>query len=182
MSDLRYPVGRFAYEPHAAPGSDDAIERCAAWIEEIAELPARLRDCVHDLDDAQLDTPYRPGGWTVRQVVHHVADSHVNAYVRTKLALTEDDVAIKPYDEGRWAELPDVALVPVEASLQLLDALHARWVALLRALPADAFARRLHHPEHPQPMTLDQLTALYAWHSRHHVAHVTALRGREGWG
>jgi hypothetical protein len=173
--DLRYPVGRFAFDAAAAPAAREAA------IAAIAGLPARLREAVADLDDARLDTPYRPGGWTVRQLVHHVADSHVNAYMRLKLALTEDAPTIRPYDEARWAELPDTFAVPIAASLQLLDALHARWVALLRALrPAD-FARVVRHPEHPEPLSVELLTAMYAWHGRHHVAHVTALREREGW-
>ena len=174
-ADLRYPVGRFTVDAGAAPAGR------ASAIAEIAALPARLREAVSGLTEAQLDTPYRPGGWTVRQLVHHVADSHVNAYVRLKLALTEDAPTIKPYEEARWAELPDTFAVPIDASLQLLDALHARWVALLRALPPEEFARTVRHPEHPQPMSVDHLTAMYAWHSRHHVAHVTALRAREGW-
>ena len=175
MSDLRYPVGRFAPEPDAAPA------RLAELVGEIAATPARLRAAVAGLDDRQLDTPYRPGGWTVRQLVHHVADSHLNAYVRLKLALTEDGPTIKPYDEARWAELPDVAAVPVESSLRLLDALHERWEAVLRALAPEQWERVVHHPEHPAPMSVDALLALYAWHGRHHVAHVTALREREGW-
>ena len=174
--DLRYPVGRFT------PESDLTAERRRALIEEIARLPERLRAAVADLDDRRLDTPYRPGGWTVRQLVHHVADSHLNAYVRFKLGLTEDAPPVKPYDEGRWAELPDVAAVPIETSLRMLEALHERWTALLRATPPDGFARVVRHPEHEQPMSLDRLLMLYAWHSRHHVAHVTALREREGWG
>ena len=171
-TDLRYPIGRFAPpEPTA--------ETRAADVGAIAELPARLREAVAGLDDRQLDTPYRPGGWTVRQLVHHVADSHMNAYIRFKLGLTEDAPPIKPYDEARWAELPDSDL-PIDTSLQLLDALHARWAALLGALDAADLARVVRHPEHPQPMSLDRLVALYAWHSRHHVAHVAALRARGG--
>ena len=174
-SDLRYPVGRFTPESGISAG------RRAELVEEIAQLPARLREAVAGLDERQLDTPYRPDGWTVRQLVHHVADSHLNAYTRFKLGLTEDAPRIKPYEEARWAELPDVAAVPIETSLRLLDALHERWTALLRALSPEQFARVVQHPEHPQPMSLDGLLALYGWHSRHHVAHVTALREREGW-
>ena len=173
--DLSYPVGRF--------------DRTAAWtaasragaLEEIAALPSRMHDAVAGLSDAQLDTPYRPGGWTVRQLVHHVADSHLNAYTRFKLGLTEEAPQIKPYEEARWAELPDVGAVPIDVSLRLLDALHERWVALLRALTPEQFARTVQHPEHAQPMSLDRLLMLYAWHGRHHVAHVTGLREREGW-
>ena len=173
--DLRYPVGRFTPETDLSP------ERRAALVAEIAELPAQLRAAVAGLDERRLATPYRPGGWTVRQLVHHVADSHLNAYTRFKLGLTEEAPQIKPYDEARWAELPDVAAVPIDASLRLVDALHERWVALLRALTPDQFARTVQHPEHPQPMSLDRLLMLYAWHGRHHVAHVTSLREREGW-
>jgi uncharacterized damage-inducible protein DinB len=174
-SDLRYPVGRFTPES----GLSDA--RRAEFVDEIAQLPARLRAAVAGLDERQLGTPYRPGGWTVRQLVHHVADSHLNAYIRFKLGLTEDAPPVKPYDEALWADLPDVAVVPIETSLRLLDALHERWTALLRALTPEQLARIVHHPEHPQPMSLERLLDLYAWHSRHHVAHVTALREREGW-
>jgi hypothetical protein len=133
------------------------------------------------LTEAQLQTPYRPGGWTVRQVVHHVPDSHMNAYIRFKLALTEDNPTIKPYDEAAWALLADTAHTPIQESLALLDALHRRWVVLLESLAPGDFARRLTHPEHG-PVTLEWMLQLYAWHGRHHTAHVTALRQREGWG
>jgi uncharacterized damage-inducible protein DinB len=140
-----------------------------------------LRAAVTGLTDAQLDTPYRPGGWTVRQVVHHVPDSHMNAYTRFKLALTEDVPTIKPYDEAKWAELDDSKSKMVEHSLALLEALHARWVFLLERLKPADFDRKLNHPEWDAPMTLDMLLALYAWHGKHHVAHVTELRKRSGW-
>jgi uncharacterized damage-inducible protein DinB len=172
--DLRYPIGRFR-RPDAL---GDAERRRA--IDAIAAAPAQLRAAVAGLSDAQLDTPYRPGGWTVRQLVHHVPDSHLNAYVRFKLALTEDEPTIKPYDEARWAELDDSRQTPIETSLVVLERLHERWVILLRALPPESFERRLHHPE-TGTQRLDQLLALYAWHGRHHVAHVTALRERMGW-
>jgi uncharacterized damage-inducible protein DinB len=152
----------------------------AARIAEIDETPAKLRAAVAGLSASQLDTPYRPEGWSVRQVVHHLPDSHANAYVRFKLALTEDSPTIKPYLEARWAELPDTRETPVEVSLALLEALHRRWVILLRAMTAEDFARPLQHPEKGR-LTLDQMLALYAWHGRHHVAHVTALRERMGW-
>jgi hypothetical protein len=155
--------------------------RRAACVTRIAAAPAALRAAVAGLSDAQLDTPYRPGGWTVRQVVHHVPDSHLNAYVRIRLALTEDTPTIKPYEEARWAELPDARSLPVEASLTLLEALHARWVTLLGGLGAADGARRLRHPEHGRLMTVDELIAMYAWHGEHHVAHVTSLRARNGW-
>ncbi|MDE3128267.1 MAG: putative metal-dependent hydrolase, partial [Gemmatimonadota bacterium] len=154
----------------------------AAFIETVAGTPAALREAVHGLDDTQLDTPYRPDGWTVRQLVHHLPDSHLNSYVRFKLALTEQEPTIKPYDEKGWAELPDGRSPLVAESLALLDALHARWVYLLRAMTPAEFARTLVHPERPgAPMTLNMMLALYAWHGRHHVAHITALRDREGW-
>jgi len=172
--DLRYPVGK--YTPVAQV---DAGQR-AEWIGQIAEMPARLHAAVDGLTDEQLDTPYRPGGWTVRQVVHHVPDSHMNAYVRMKLALTESVPLIKTYEEAEWARLPDSLDTPIETSLALLDALHERWVLLLRALDTEQWARTLRHPDWGE-IGLDFLLGLYAWHSRHHVAHVVALREREGW-
>jgi uncharacterized damage-inducible protein DinB len=175
VPDLRYPIGPFAYD---GAMSDARRAECVARI---AEAPARLRAAVAGLDDARLDTPYRPGGWTVRQVVHHVPDSHLNAYVRIRLALTEDAPTIKPYEESRWAELPDARSLPVEVSLDLLEALHARWVPLLRSVGPAEGARQLHHPERGRAMTVDELLALYAWHGAHHVAHVTSLRERMGW-
>ena len=149
-------------------------------IADIAAAPAGLRRAVRGLDDRQLDTPYRLGGWTVRQVVHHVPDSHLNAYTRFKLACTEPTPAIKTYDEARWAELPEARTAPIDVSLALLDSLHRRWVLFLESLgPAD-FARTLRHPEWGTP-TVDELLAHYAWHGRHHTAHITALRERMGW-
>jgi len=159
--------------------ANDQMRRSA--IEEIAALPKRMREAVAGLGDIQLDTPYRPGGWTVRQVVHHVPDSHLNAYIRLKLALTEDAPTIKPYDEKTWAMLADSRL-PVEISLTLLDSVHARWVALCRNLKASDWARTFNHPEYPEgPRTIDWLVQVYAWHSNHHLAHITSLRAREGW-
>ena len=175
MTDLRYPIGNFSYDGAMA----DA--RRAACVTRIAAAPAALRAAVVGLSDAQLDTPYRPGGWTVRQVVHHVPDSHLNAYVRIRLALTEDTPTIKPYEEARWAELPDARTLPVEVSLTLLEALHVRWVKLLGGLGAADGARQLRHPEHGRLMTVDELIAMYAWHGEHHVAHVTSRRARNGW-
>jgi uncharacterized damage-inducible protein DinB len=172
--DLRYPIGRLERRP-----SLSADERRAA-IDAIAAAPAKLRTAVKGLDDSQLDTPYRPDGWTVRQLVHHVADSHMNAYTRFRLALTEDNPTIKPYDEAAWSELPDVLAMPIGVSLDLLDAMHQRLVHLLRATPAEAFGRPLTHPENG-PMTLDALLGVYSWHGRHHTAHVTALRERMKW-
>lgn len=173
--DLAYPTGKFV-----RPKSLTADERTNA-IRTIAETPGKLRAAVHGLTDAQLDTPYRPGGWTVRQVVHHVPDSHMNAYIRFKLALTEDTPTIKPYDEAKWAELEDGRSKLVQHSLSLLDALHARWVFLLERMTPNDFSRAVKHPEWPGPMSLDQVLALYAWHGPHHTAQITTLRERSGW-
>ena len=174
-TDLQYPIGRMTHVMSA----DDQARRAA--IAEIAALPARMREAVKGLTDAQLDTPYRPGGWTVRQVVHHVPDSHLNAYIRMKLALTEDAPTIKPYDEKSWARLADSRL-PVDVSLSLLESVHARWVALFRDLKTPDWARSFIHPEYPEgPRTMDWLAHVYAWHSNHHLAHITSLRQREGW-
>lgn len=170
----RYPVGRFTM-----PGTLTPAHRTAA-IEVLAAFPAQFRAAVHGLDAAQLDTPYRDGGWTVRQVVHHVPESHMHAYCRLKFALTEDNPTIKPYEEAVWADLPDARLLPVSVSLLLLQALHERWVALLRALPHESFARTLQHPQNGA-MKIDDLLTTYSWHGRHHTAHVTALRDRMGW-
>jgi len=174
MSDLRFPIGPFRYDPHPTP----ALRR--QCIARIAETPAALRAAVAGLDARQLATPYRPGGWTVRQVVHHVPDSHMNAYIRFKLALTEENPTIKTYQEGSWAEVADTARTPPDVSLTLLDALHTRWVAVLDSMADQDFERPLQHPE-LGAITLDRLLQLYAWHGRHHVAHVTELRTREGW-
>jgi len=171
--DLRYPIGEFTL-----PASITAATRNDA-IEAIAALPERMRAAVRGLSESQLDTPYRPSGWTVRQVVHHVPDSHLNAYIRVKLALTENNPTIKPYDQEAFAQLPDQRL-PIDVSLSMLDALHARWTTVLRALIAAQFARPLVHPEIGQ-ITVDYLVHHYAWHSRHHVAHITRLRERERW-
>jgi hypothetical protein len=174
MDDLRFPIGRFQ-----RPASLTPDQRRAA-IETIASAPMNLRAAVRGLDEAQLDTPYRPDGWTVRQVVHHVPDSHMNAFVRFKLALTEDTPTIKPYDEAAWATLVDAQTTPTEVSLTLLDCLHDRWLRILRAMSPSDFERKLSHPENGI-MNLDQMLALYEWHGRHHVAHVTNLRDRNGW-
>jgi uncharacterized damage-inducible protein DinB len=172
-TDLRYPIGRF----RKVTSLTDAERRES--IEAIAAAPARLRAAVQGLTEEQLDTPYRPGGWTVRQVVHHVADSHMNAYIRFKWTLTEDNPTIRTYQQGQWAELPD-SFGPVAGSLTMLEALHDRWVRLLRAMKPADFARPFNHPENG-PMTLDSLLVLYDWHGRHHTAHVTGLRERMGW-
>ena len=175
MEDLRYPIGRFRFSGQAT------AESRARSIAEIAAAPGHLRAAVSDLNPSQLDTRYREGGWSVRQVVHHVPDSHLNAYTRIKLALTEDEPTIKPYEEARWAELPDVWVTPVETSLTLLECLHRRWVLLLRAMTPADFARRFRHPEHDRLIALDEMLEMYAWHGQHHVAHITSLRSRMGW-
>lgn len=172
-SDLRYPIGPF--QPPAQPAAARA-----ANIRRLARIPAALRLAVADLDDAQLNTPYRPAGWTVRQLVHHVADSHVNFYMRLKLALTEVNPTIRPYEEQLWAELADVATTPIATSLAILDAVHERADRVLRQLDDAAFGRTYVHPASGQH-TLDYLVAMYAWHGEHHVAHVTSLRARSGW-
>jgi uncharacterized damage-inducible protein DinB len=172
--DLRYPVGKNELKTALTPE-----ERNAA-IEEIAGLPARLRAAVAGLSRDQMETPYRPGGWTVRQVVHHIPDSHMHAFLRFKLALTEDQPTIKPYDQARTAELTDSRELPAEVSLALLDALHQRWTSLLRGMRPEEFARCFNHPERGS-MTLDGLVDVCAWHGRHHVAHIISLRERMGW-
>ena len=174
MTDPRYPVGEFK-----APGNVTEDQR-RRLIGSLAGAPGRLRSAVEGLSPQQLDTPYRPEGWTVRQVVHHLPDSHMNAYIRFKLGLTEDAPAIKTYEEKDWAQTPEVPKTPVEVSLALLDALHGRWVTLLQAMTPQQFGRTVKHPEWGTP-SLDAMLALYAWHGRHHTAHVTALRERMGW-
>ena len=171
VPDLRFPVGKFDLKAPVAPGA-----RVAA-IEAIAELPVRVRRAVDGLNDSQLDTPYRPDGWTVRQVVHHVADSHMNGYIRLKLAITEEQPTIKPYEQDRWAALPDSRL-PLQISLGVLDGVHARWTTLWKTLDESAFARTFMHPE-LGVLTVETHLQLYGWHSRHHVAHITELRRRE---
>lgn len=174
MDELRYPVGKFHF-----PASVSAAE-LARFLDQIDETPARMRAAVSGLSDAQIDTPYRPGGWTVRQVVHHVPDSHMNSYVRFRLAVTEDSPTIKPYEEARWAELADARSMPVEPSLALLESLHARWMPLLRSLSPSDWKRTFRHPELGL-VSLENNAALYAWHGRHHVAHITSLRERMKW-
>ena len=163
---LRFPAGRFTPPDAVTPAERER------WIGELAAHPAQLRALVERMSEAQLDTPYRPGGWTVRQVVHHLPDSHMNAYVRVKLALTEHAPTIKPYDEARWAELPDTRLTPVAVSLALVEALHARWTALLGSLTPEQWKRTFVHPDHGRAMTIETATAMYAWHARHHLGHV----------
>lgn len=174
-NDLRYPIGKFAY---AAAYTQELRD---LHLEQIASCPAELRRAVGGLTPAQLDTPYRDGGWTVRQVVHHLPDSHMNAYVRHKLAVTEEQPTIRPYKEALWAELPDGRSADTELSLVLLEALHARWTLFLRSLPAAAFDRAFLHPDLPGPVPLAKNIGMYAWHGRHHVAQIDALRQRNGW-
>lgn len=172
--DLRYPIGRLTWPQPVTPDAR------SLWIEQIAALPDALEDAVRGLTDAQMDETYRPGGWTVRQVVHHVADSHINAYVRFRWALTLDANPVKTYREADWAELADARTAPVELSLSLIRALHRRWKVLLESLAEKDFGLSLEHPE-DGTLTLERLLATYAWHGRHHVAHVTSLRDRRGW-
>jgi uncharacterized damage-inducible protein DinB len=174
MENLKYPVGRFAFDKDVTP------EKRRACITDIAELPVKARQAAAGLSPEQLDTPYRDGGWTVRQVVHHVADSHMNSFIRLKLALTEDNPQIKAYDQDAWAMTADAARPDIELSLRLLEGLHARWAALLSSLEPQDFARTFIHPENG-PMTLDRTLQIYAWHCRHHVAHISSLRARNGW-
>ena len=177
-TNLSYPIGKFAGKLDATTAADP--NRLREDIAAIAAVPERYRSAVAGLDDGQLDTPYRPDGWTVRQVVHHVADSHMNAYIRFRLAMTEDSPVIKPYDQAKWAELRDARTLPVEVSLGLLDGLHTRWAALVRSFSEADFARTLRHPE-LGILRLDQYVGMYAWHGKHHYAHITGLRGRMGW-
>jgi len=174
MVDLSYPIGKFDRNVDATG------ERRAGWIRDIAEAPERLRETVRGLSEAQLDTPYRPEGWTVRQVVHHLADSHMHAYARFRLAVTENEPTIKPYDEKLWAELADARSAPVDLSLALVDALHQRWALFLQSLAETDFSRTLRHPEIGL-VVLGPYLGSYAWHGRHHVAHITSLRERMGW-
>jgi uncharacterized damage-inducible protein DinB len=175
QQDPRYPIGRFdrSQEVHSPEERDQLIKR-------IAELPERLSHAVMDLSGKQIDTPYREGGWTVRQVVHHLADAHMNAYVRFKLALTEENPPVRSFKEAAWAELPDSRVTPIDVSLGLVESLHARWVVLLRSLKPGDWERSLMHSE-AGPMTLDKLLGLYAWHGSHHTAHITELRRRNQW-
>ncbi|HEX8184683.1 MAG TPA: bacillithiol transferase BstA [Blastocatellia bacterium] len=174
MTDLRFPIGRFDM---AEDVTEDLRQRS---IEEIAETPARLRAVVAGLSPEQLDTEYRPGGWTVRQVVHHLPDSHLNSYIRFRLALTEEEPAIKPYHEDKWAELYDARTAPVELSLDLLESLHERWILLLKSLTASDWERGFRHPD-LGTVPLAKSVGLYAWHGKHHIAHIASLRERRGW-
>lgn len=171
--DVRYPIGKFEMPREITP------ERRRLAIDEIAATPKKMRAAVHGLKDAQLDTPYRDGGWTVRQVVHHVPDSHMHAFIRLRLALTEDKPTVKPYEESRWANLAD-AKMPIEVSQILLDCLHARWDVNWRSMQAEQFARPLIHPDHGE-RDIDWLLFMYEWHGKHHTAHITELRKQKNW-
>jgi hypothetical protein len=173
-TDLRYPAGK--YDPQ--PFSEQQKEK---WLLDIQFLPNDLEKAIENLDAYQLDTPYREGGWTPRQVVHHVADSHMNAYIRFRLGLTEENPAIKPYEEGEWAKLDDVFTVPVNVSITLLHSLHQRLHAMLKPLDEEKFNRTVFHPEHKKNMSLWFLLGMYAWHGKHHVAHITSLKERNNW-
>ncbi|WP_237690813.1 YfiT family bacillithiol transferase [Paenibacillus caui] len=170
--DIRYPIGKFEFE-----GEIPAAQR-EKWIAEISEFPGKLKEAVQGLSEEQLDLPYREGGWTVRKVVHHLADSHINSYTRFKLALTEEKPAIKPYFEDRWANLSDALTGDIQISIKLLEALHTRWVILLNSLNEVDFKKQFYHPESGQSISLDYNLGFYAWHGNHHIAHITALRER----
>lgn len=172
---MRHPIGEYS-----APEIIGGAQR-EEWIDELERLPANLRTAVAGLSDEQLDTRYRPDGWTIRQVVHHLADGHLNSYTRFRLALTEDTPTIKPFDETAWAELPDAKSGPIEPSLKLLEGLHQRWVLLFRSLSDEDFKRAYRHPDRRELTILDATLGYFAWHSRHHVAQITGLRDRQGW-
>lgn len=173
--DPRYPIGKFKLD--VSPTTAEERRRLIADIE---ETPAALRAAVRGLTPEQMETPYREGGWTVRQVVHHVPDSHMNAYIRFKMALTEEEPTIKPYEESRWAELEDSRSTPIEVSLSLMDSLHDRWAHVLKAIQPEQWKRKFRHPE-MGVVSLEQSLILYAWHGKHHVAHITELRKHKGW-
>jgi hypothetical protein len=172
LEKLKYPVGKFSFNANAGE------KEIKQYISEIEKLPSQIRTAVKGLNEVQLNTPYRPDGWTVKQVVHHLADSHINAYIRIKLALTENNPTIKPYEEKLWAEMDDARNLPVEVSLSLLDALHARWTYMLKKLSAADLTKTVFHPESKREMSVKFLIAMYAWHGRHHCAHITSLRER----
>ena len=174
MENLSYPIGQFEID------KDITKEKREKWIEDIERAPFQLSNVVDGLDTEQIDTPYRPGGWTVRQVIHHLPESHLNAYTRFKLALTEKEPTIRTYDQERWAEILDAKTAPIELSLNLLESLHKRWVFFLKLLKADDFALKFNHPEIGK-LNLSVLLSLYAWHGRHHIAHINSLRERMGW-
>lgn len=173
--DLRYPIGHFTYN------GEISIEQIEHWIKDIEQLPNELKKAIDGLSDNQLDTPYREGGWTIRQVIHHLSDSHMNSIIRFKLTLTEEEPTIRPYFEDRWADLNDYIETPIQTSLSLLESLHARWVILLRLLNSSDYKRAFIHPESNQKVQLDYNLGIYSWHGKHHMAHITTLRERMGW-
>lgn len=172
--ELQYPIGQEEDKPITE-------ENIKEWIKNLEELPQKLKEAVADLSDEQLDTSYRPDGWSIRQVVHHVADSHMNSFIRFKLALTENNPTITPYEETLWAELPDASLMPVTPSLHIIEGLHARWTALLHSLSLEDYQRTFYHPGSQKTLTLGECARHYSWHSLHHTAHITSLRGRMNW-
>ena len=174
MEDLRYPIGKYLPQPFSESQLQD-------WLIDIKLLPQHLENAILNLDENEINTPYRPDGWTVKQLVHHVADSHMNAYIRFKLGLTEDNPTIKTYEEAAWANLPDTQNLPINISLTLLHALHARWVEVIKGISVDEWSKTVFHPAQQKEITLWYLLGMYAWHSKHHVAHVTALRERMKW-
>lgn len=174
METLKYPIGKYIEQPFSASQLKD-------WLLDIQALPQQIENAASNLDEAQIKTPYRPGGWTVHQLVHHIADSHMNAYIRFKLGLTEHNPTIKPYEEKDWANMADTKNLPVNISITLLFALHHRWHEILKNISDAEWNRTVYHPESKKEMTLWYLLGMYAWHSRHHTAHITALRDREGW-
>lgn len=175
MDNLRYPIGKYIVQPF----TDILLQQ---WLNDIKFLPLHLENAILNLDDMQLETPYREGGWTIKQVVHHVADSHMNAYIRFKLGLTEDKPVIKPYDESAWAEMIDTKKIAINVSLTLLHALHVRWLEILKNMSGSDLEKTVIHPEHKKEMTIWELLGMYAWHGKHHVAHITGLRARMNWG
>ena len=173
-TDLRYPIGKYIVQPFSE-------KLLGEWLTDIKNLPQHLENAILNLDEQQLNTAYRDGGWTLKQVVHHVADSHMNAYTRFKLGLTEDKPVIKPYDEAAWAEMADTKNLPINISLTLLHSLHIRWYEILKNMSADEFKKTIYHPEQKKEISLWELLGMYAWHGRHHVAHITSLRERKKW-
>jgi uncharacterized damage-inducible protein DinB len=172
--DPRYPIGKFEPQPYNASVKEH-------WLRDLKFLPNDVELAIHNMDEAQLHTPYREGGWTVHQLVHHIADSHMNAYIRFRLGLTEDNPTITPYDENAWVQLNDVATEPINVSITLLHALHRRWLATIKDLDDETWQRSIYHPGQQRQITLWNLLGIYAWHGKHHVAHITALRERMGW-
>lgn len=174
MEHLKYPIGKYVAQPFSE-------QLLSEWLLAIEALPNQVEAAVQNLDAAQLQTPYRPEGWTVHQLVHHIADSHTNAYIRFKLGLTEDNPVIKPYNENAWAKMADTQNLPINISLTILHAIHLRWWHVLKAITPAEWERTIYHPEHQQTMTLWYLLGMYVWHGRHHTAHITSLRNRMGW-